>query len=439
MADEKSDRPAFPDRRERPAQTIELKATEISSKAPAAPAEPEVRATAAEQDAAQTAQAREPGKEQDKMPNDARRAPWLPPGTAVPLVAAALAACFVVAVLLLILSVASPFRGRDDGLSVISARQSLTEQQLRDLASRPPPPTVDPKAMEEFTARLARIESAVSTRLTSIEGAVKSAADSSVAVGRRVDELTAALRSQTETANRRIEELAKTVRDARSQADAAAAAATAARNTPDTSRADLDKLASRLATVELSAKAVEAEIAKRTGGSDDRAGRLAIAATSLRNLVERGEAFAAELAAVQSLAADRKSLAPLEPFARTGVPSSFALARELTGLVPALTRAAVATGPEGGFLVKLQANAERLVRIRPVGDAAGDDPASIIARVEDKSAQNDIAGALGELVKLPPNIRTPAEDWIKKAQSRAAAIEATRQFAAAALAALGRS
>ena len=44
----------------------------------------------------------------------------------------------------------------------------------------------------------------------------------------------------------------------------------------------------------------------------------------------------------------------------------------------------LAGGParEGGVLEKLQASAERLIRIRPVGDMPGNDPAAVISRIE---------------------------------------------------------
>ena len=79
------------------------------------------------------------------------------------------------------------------------------------------------------------------------------------------------------------------------------------------------------------------------------------------------------------------------------------------------------------------------MRVRPVGEVPGDDPVTVIARIEAKAARSDIEGALEELAKLPPAIRAPAETWIRKAQARTAAIAASRQFARDALAPLGRS
>ena len=110
-----------------------------------------------------------------------------------------------------------------------------------------------------------------------------------------------------------------------------------------------------------------------------------------------------------------------------------------TDRAPALYQAAgVAQREGGGFLERLQANAERLVRIRPIEEVPGNEPATIIARIEMKAVHSDVAGALAELAKLPPAARAPAEAWIKRAEARAVAVEASRRFAAETLAALGK-
>ena len=98
---------------------------------------------------------------------------------------------------------------------------------------------------------------------------------------------------------------------------------------------------------------------------------------------------------------------------------------------------AAGTAPrDGGFLDRLQANAEKLVRVRPIEDAPGDDPAAILARIEVRAAQADIDGALAELAKLPAAARAPAQAWIAKAQARGKAVEASRRLAADSVAAL---
>jgi hypothetical protein len=120
------------------------------------------------------------------------------------------------------------------------------------------------------------------------------------------------------------------------------------------------------------------------------------------------------------------------------VPTSAALSRELSALAPTLLQAAGAAPREGGFLERLQVNAEKLVRVRPTEEVVGNDPAAIIARSEAKASRADLSGALAELAKLPPAARAPAEPWIKKAEARIAAIETSRRLAADALAGLGK-
>jgi hypothetical protein len=88
---------------------------------------------------------------------------------------------------------------------------------------------------------------------------------------------------------------------------------------------------------------------------------------------------------------------------------------------------------------RLQASAERLVRVRPIEEAPGSDPSAIVSRAEFRAAQADIPGALAELAQLPPNVRAPAEAWIKKAEAREAALQSSRRLANDALVALGRS
>jgi hypothetical protein len=169
----------------------------------------------------------------------------------------------------------------------------------------------------------------------------------------------------------------------------------------------------------------------------DRAVRLGLAAMELRMAVERGSTFSAELETVSRLVDDPSDLAPLKAMAGTGLPTPAALAQTLSKLTPAMLEAATPPGHEGGVLDRLEAGAARLVRIRRVDDAPGDDPAAMITRADVKATRGDIAGALAELDKLPDKVRAPASGWISTARARLAALEAARQISAHALQALG--
>ena len=188
----------------------------------------------------------------------------------------------------------------------LSPRLAAIEKQLNDLAARPAPAERRSQGgRSTLAARLAKLESAQATprapvtdpvvlgRLNAAESATKSLADNAAALSRRAEATDAALR---ETNSR------------------------------------IDKLTATLADVQTTARAAAA--------GSDRASRLAVAASALRNAVEHGDPFTAELAIVKPLAPDANAIALLEPFAASGVPGNAALGQELAAIVRPMLRAA---------------------------------------------------------------------------------------------------
>ncbi len=409
--------------RARPVPTIELTASEVADprRETVPHRHPRMRRPRKLPEPGAPAEAPEAFAADDRPPIPPRDSDWRP--RILPWALGATAAALLI---LISAWAASIWSARDDTI-VLAARLAAVEVQLQELAARPSP-NGNPK-VDDLSARVGQAEAALArppaadpalaTRLAAAETAAKSLTDNLAAL------------------NRRIDEVATAAREARGRADAAAGQNADQSAIVASEQRELEALAGRIAALEQAAKAMEGELAKRTSPAD-RAARLALAAAALQAVVERGEPFAAELAAAKPLAGDPGRLAPLEPFARTGVPSVAALSRELQGLIPSLLPTG-AGKPQGGFLDRLQTNAERLVRIRPVGEAAGNDPAAMVARIESRAAQGDLAGAIAELRKLPAELRAPAEDWIRKAEGRIAAVETSRRFAAEAMEALGRS
>ena len=440
-------RPPSGTRRRRPAPTIDLEATEIPAASSVLPAPS--RPSAAPPPAGRSFEpATEPPPpppppqppyqryaQRPEPPDDARGrlgVAWLPPGIPWPLVGAGAAgAAGVLAAVLLIWLIAP--RGSDPA-AALAPRLAAIENQLRELAARPPVPSADPKAVEALAARLAKTETAL---------AAPRPPSTDAALANRVAALETAIKPQSEALAalaRRSDEAGAAIREARGRADAAAAQLTELQSAARTTTADhgeIAKLSNRIAALEKADRAVADELARRaiTAGSD-RPVRLAVAAAALRNTLERGDPFAAELATVRPLSSDASALAALEPFGAAGVPSAPALGRELSALIPAMQRVAGATPRDSGILDRLQANAEKLVRVRPVGETPGDDSAAILSRIEIKAAHADIGGALAELAKLPPAVRAPAAGWIAKAEARNKAVDASRRLAAEAVAAL---
>jgi hypothetical protein len=266
--------------------------------------------------------------------------------------------------------------------------------------------------IESSIAKTPASDSGISERLSAADNAVKSLGIALTALNKRSDEVAA----RADTADKAITELRDSVQGL-------------SRNTSTSlSPADIEALQKRLATLE--------QAVRSTTG--DKAARLALTAAALRDAVIRGVPFSAELEEARALGADEKHLAPLAPFAASGVPSAATLAQELRVSIPALAKASGGQAQGGDLLDRLQANASKLVRIRPLGAPAGDDASAVLARIEVETAHADIDGALADLGKLDATARALVRDWISKAQLRQAAITAARQFAADTMHALSK-
>ena len=163
-----------------------------------------------------------------------------------------------------------------------------------------------------------------------------------------------------------------------------------------------------------------------------------MAAALLDVLVRIGDPYPAALAAAKALAPNPDALKPLEGFAASGVPSAASLSRELLTLVPKLSPPAPENSTTGtGIVDRLQAGAAKLVRIERT-DAVGSDRGAVVARVTAAALRNDFAEARRELKTLAPADRAAAQAWLDKADARDAALAASRQFAADAMAALAK-
>jgi hypothetical protein len=280
--------------------------------------------------------------------------------------------------------------------------------------------------IEETIAKLPAGDAGVAERLATAENALKALGIALTALNRRTDDAS----TNASQARERADAAAKAMTDLQASVQDAAK-----NNAAGISSAELNALQKRLAALEQSTKAAHDDIAKTA--TADSAARQALSTAALRDAVLSGAPFAAELAQVKSLGADDKDLAPLAPFAMSGIPTPQALAQELHALLPAMLKISGAQAPQGGFIKRLEANAGRLVRIRPVDAPPGDDAAAVLARLEIDAAKADIAAALADLGKLADATRAQAQSWIAKANACQTALAAARQYAADAARSLG--
>ena len=422
-----------------------------SSVAPAAAEPAEAAAAAAEREAAHS----EAGEPVAAEP-PARRSAW-PLWTAI-------AATLLLAGAALWLGVLH----RDDA-------QRLTQLEARVAQRSEPARPSEPGVPAELAARLAAAEGAtrrlgeMTARVDALEKAQASRPAESPDLQRltaRLDKLDQAPRPEPDPALAQRLAAAETLARSLGERVAAAESATkslgermAATGATENAATDrlgaidnalralndrLSELGKRVDEAANAARAADRQIAAANeqaakGRSENFAAlRLALAAANLRDAVMRGQPFTAELDAAKPLVADKAALAALEPFAATGVPSAATLSREISS-VAAIVGTRNQASPNASVMDRLQASAERLVRIRRVDEPPGDDVGAIVSRIEAAASRQEIDTALAALAKLPPDARAPAEAWIKKAQARRAALDAASQLARDATAALGRN
>ncbi|MDB5566915.1 MAG: hypothetical protein JWP84_3481 [Tardiphaga sp.] len=289
-----------------------------------------------------------------------------------------------------------------------------------------PAPQADTSAIDALTARVARVESRAAA-----PPAAPSSATPDPAITARLDTLEKSLAS-----------LRSDLAAAKSQSERAAAAVNDLKSVPRDAAApvDLAPITERLAQVERATGALKTEAAQQSAKpADDRPLRRVVAASLLDATVRQGEPYAAALAAAKPLAVDANVLKPLDAFAASGVPNAAALSRDLLALLSKLAPAPDSAATTGtGIVDRLQAGAARLVRIERTDAVAGDNRSAVASRAAAAARRNDIVEAKRELYTLAPADRVAVQPWIDKVDAHDAALAASRQFAADAMAALSK-
>jgi hypothetical protein len=290
----------------------------------------------------------------------------------------------------------------------------------------PAAPQVNTEAIDGLAARITSIESKTSKPV---------AASPDPAAAARIEAL-----------GKSIGSLRGELAAARAQSDKLAAAVDNIKPAPAESAPppDLSAINERLAQIERTTSAQTAAIAQEgakiadSKPADDAPLRRVVAGALLDVLVRIGDPYSSALTAAKSLAANADALKPLDGFAASGVPSVAALSRELLTLVPKLSPPAPETATTGtGLVDRVEAGAVKLFRIQRA-DAVGTDRGAVVARITAAALRNDIVEARRELNTLAPADRAAAQAWLDKADARDAALAASRQFAADAMAALAK-
>jgi hypothetical protein len=161
------------------------------------------------------------------------------------------------------------------------------------------------------------------------------------------------------------------------------------------------------------------------------------ATQSLLAAAEKGGPFPRELAGLEALGADPAAIAQLKPFADRGAPTARRLADALSPRMALIARHGVPPPPAAPSSVGewLQGAANALVTSRPVGDAEGNAPAAVAARVEAQLRRGNADAAVAEWQRMPDDVRALAPDFTALAAERVKFSEAIAAIERQALAA----
>lgn len=305
----------------------------------------------------------------------------------------------------------APVTGR---LEALDAARVRLETRIAALEQRPAPVVPGEAAAPVDTTAITREIEALKVAVEAIAGAQRNLAATASTTpapaaptpAADLGAIDARIRSATAPQAERITGLETALTALRREVEAAAAAG----RTAETRIAALD--------------------ANRARASDvGQRAALVVALGTLRAAVERGGTFAPELRAALALGLPAEAARPLSAAAERGLPTQAQVAQRFAALAPALVKAAPGTGASGGILDRLAASAQNLVRVRPIGEAAGDDVPTAVSRIEARLGRGDLGGGLADFDRLPEPVRAIGANWAAEARARHAADEALRRLA----------
>lgn len=171
----------------------------------------------------------------------------------------------------------------------------------------------------------------------------------------------------------------------------------------------------RLATLEQS-------VASLTSRVDAQAAQpkvaLAIATSALKQALERGGPFAAELETFAAIAPNAPEIAALRVHAEKGVSTRADLQAEMPEAAKVMIAAAQPVDENAGFFQRLLSSAESLVTVRPIGEVAGAGVPETLARMEVAVNAGDLAKTVSEYETLPDTAKAAGKEFADRVKAR---------------------
>jgi hypothetical protein len=145
---------------------------------------------------------------------------------------------------------------------------------------------------------------------------------------------------------------------------------------------------------------------------------LSLELANLKRAIDRGGAYANELAQARKATNAGIDLEPLAKFASTGVPTLSELRQEFRTVAFKMIDANEEPA-QGSLVDRLLAGARSVVRVRKTSHGAGDTSVeAVVARMEASLSEGQLGSVLEEAKALPQPARDAAQDFLAKVEAR---------------------
>jgi hypothetical protein len=139
---------------------------------------------------------------------------------------------------------------------------------------------------------------------------------------------------------------------------------------------------------------------------------------NLKRVIESGNKYAAELAAVRKVFKERVDLTVLERHKDTGVPARADLERDFRPVLRAVIDASTAPA-EGSLLDRIVAGAKSVVHVRKINQSSDDTSVeAVLSRMETALEENRLDDVLEEAKRIPQDAAVPAQSWLSAIEAR---------------------
>lgn len=153
-----------------------------------------------------------------------------------------------------------------------------------------------------------------------------------------------------------------------------------------------------------------------------------LAAVTIKNAIDRGGNFSAELDAYSQIDSGNPAIATLMPIAQNGVLSRSELLARFDNVVDQIIGSEKPINSETGIMTRLLDSAANMVKVRKVGDVEGETSEAIAARMEQRLIAGDLQSAMAEWQSLSIAAKAASQEFSDQLQARITAEKLANQL-----------